>query len=142
MLSFIYILNMKSRNSHPKSQREARMNKINQRNGLFVAILLLTSVTLQSQAAFVWGLASVLATAALMWSFIDGYQRSDELEKFVQLKAAAISFIVVMFISFMLAVMHEISGKSTTQDAILIYNAGLLLHLFILPSIAKRAYEK
>jgi ABC-type Na+ efflux pump permease subunit len=127
-----------------RTQREDRIKKTNERNGLAVAILILFSTLVQTQThlSVLGGLLAIVAVGALILSFVSGYKRSDELEKQVQLKSAAICFALVMFIAFAVSVAQGLNDKMFSGSTYLIYDSGFLLHLFILPHVAKRTYEK
>jgi hypothetical protein len=133
---------MKSTNTPHSVTRESRFSKISQKHGLIVAVLTLASLLLQSGNPTSSGILAIAAFAALIFSFVSGYKRSDELEKLVQLKAAAISFMVVMFMTFGLYVSGLLNYKAPEETAGIILTVGFLLHLFLLPAIAKRTHEK
>ena len=131
---------MNKRNS--PTPREVRFNQISQRQGLAIAALVLSSLFLQAQYPLLSGVLAIVALAALIMSFLSGYRRSDELQKLVHLKAAAISFVVVMFMAFAMYVIDALEYAQLNDAAGTIFVVGILLHMFLLPGLAKRAYEK
>ena len=62
-------------------------------------------------------------------------------KKNIQLKAAAINFAVLMIIITVIQ-MLEAYDIFTDYPVSAIFYAGFLLHLFVLPHIAKKANEK
>jgi hypothetical protein len=133
---------MKSTDNPQSSTRVSRFSKISQKHGLIVVVLLLGSFLLEPVNPLLGGIVAVAFFVALLFAFISGHMRSDELERLVQLKAAAISFIFIMFITFVLSILSSLNytGLEYLQGSL--FGIGFLLHLFLLPMVAKRTYEK
>jgi phosphotransferase system glucose/maltose/N-acetylglucosamine-specific IIC component len=136
-------MNLMKTSNHPQAtNRASRFSKISQKHGLIVAVLVFASLFLGFVNLFMSYFLAVAAFAALIFSFISGYNRSDELEKLVQLKAAAVSFMVVMFLAFALSISSALNYKAPEDAISFIVIIGLVSHLVLLPIIAKRTYEK
>ncbi len=145
-----YIMN--TSNDNRKSKSEVKFSQISARNALPVVLLIFVSVLLQPAASndaqftiknLVWAIVSMLAVAGLLWTFISGYKRSDERQRLIQLKAAAIT--CVLFV-LGLSGANVIGGLGlyTGQDLSgLVFSSVLFLWLLIvLPGVAKRANEE
>jgi hypothetical protein len=133
---------MKTTNHPQSTSRASRFSKISQKHGLIVALLVFASIFIGFVNILISYILAVAAFAALIFSFISGHRRSDELDKLVQLKAAAVSFIVVMFLTFVLSISSALDYKAPEDALAFIVMIGFFSHLFLLPMIAKRTYEK
>jgi riboflavin transporter FmnP len=123
------------------SKREKNFNKIGQLHGMIIMILLGAGfiATLGGYAA--GSILTVAGTLAIIASFVFGHRRSDEFQKAIQLKAAAISFALMMVILSVTS-MLEAYGNFTDYPVTTLFYAGFLLHLLILPHLGKKANEK
>lgn len=138
----IYNVDMKKLQSHSQTQRERKDSTINQKWGLLIVLLFFAGIIAEQYNMLLAAVAISLAFAALMGSFVRGYRRADELEKVVQLKAAAISFIGMLSIGGVSHVIGVVKSADIVMSAGELAAIGVILHLVVLPLIAKKNYEK
>lgn len=122
--------------------REQRIGSVHKKWGLLVAILVLAAVLIEQYSALIAVCVIGLALIVLTLSFLQGYKQADELEKTVQLKAAAVCFVTMLFIGFVAHFIAVAKDVESVMSAGQLAAVGLGLHFIVLPVIAKRSYEK
>ncbi|MBL8121428.1 hypothetical protein JNM87_01630 [Candidatus Saccharibacteria bacterium] len=133
---------MKRLQSHPQTQRERKDNTINQKWGLLIVLLVFIGLIAEQHSIQLAAVAISLALIALIGSFVQGYRRADELEKIVQLKASAISFVGMLSIGGITHVLSLVVKADDVMSAGELAAIGVVLHMLVLPRIAKKNYEK
>lgn len=123
------------------SKREKKFKTVSNKEGLIIALVIVLGYAAYSQMQVAGDILLTIAMLLIIASFISGYARSDELQKLIQLKAAALSFVIVM-IALTIAWTLEIYNIGTDMLLTSVFSIGFVAHLLLLPYIAKKINEK
>ena len=141
--SFLYIRPMITFHKEQESTNEIKRRRSASRNGIIVVVLLFgalmagSSVSTQPGEAvgargIAWITLSVIALLVLLWSIFTSYRQADERQQLMQLKAAALAFMAVMFSLFVAQLFHAVNLINLAIAAQGIFIGGVLLwNLFL-----------
>lgn len=149
MTSLLYYLNMNIHKKESESISEINRRRNSSRNGMIVIALLFVALSAGNNAtsggssittgAFIWMGLSLSAFAGLLWSLWINYQQADERQQLVQLKAASLTCMVVVFCSVSAQILESIRLINLNIALQVIIIGGILSWTVILKSMERRS---
>jgi len=129
---------MKIQNKPSESTNEINRRRTAARNSVFVFLLLLAALMAGSSTTTVpgeslggrdiaWIAISFAALCTIVWSLFVNYRQADERQKEIQLKAATIAFIAVMFGLFGVQILHAVHLVNLTIAAQVLFIGGIVV---------------
>ena len=138
---------MKKQSTTQKSQRDIKLQRFTFRSLIPLLILAPFSAGILGAIptkhpidarTLVWAVSSILLMLGLVWIYVISYHRSDELQRHDQLKAAAISFAVVMPALSTAGILNALKLGNLESYVSSILVGGLLLFVVVSIILSKR----
>ena len=130
--------------SELKRRRTANRNTVLVMALLFVALLSGASATSTANKNLnlhdkIWGVFSVLAFAALIWSLLVAYKQADERQKLIQLKATSMTFVAVIFSLVSAQILHALNVVALSISVQFIVIGGIVLWTVLTKEVERRS---
>jgi phosphatidylserine synthase len=128
---------MNKSTNHLESTNEIKRRKTNLRDGLAVGVILLAALLVgsapqvdsvgPSMRDIAWAAISYVGVLALLLVSYLGYRRADERQKHIQLKAAAVTFLVVMLGLFTAEMLYALNGINLNSVIQILFIGSIVL---------------
>jgi hypothetical protein len=150
MTSKLYYFYMNTTKKPAESISEIKRRRTMFRNAILVMALLFIALVVGSGSTttdsgpsgrdIAWGILTVVAFGSMLWAQYVAYKQADEFQKLVQLKAAAISFMVVLFATVVAQMLHALTIISLDKTIQIVIISGVLAWMALLKLFERRHY--